>query len=326
MGRAVVIRLSSLGDVVLASAVVEALSRAKWEIAFLTRPQYAPLYRTDPRIAKLIEFHSLKQAVREIKSFDPSHVVDLQVNQRTFAITACAGRPVIRTPKRNFQRRLCVWFGIGDKTPRSVVDDHLAAVESGLGVVSSGILPGIYPSPAGLVRAEALLSKLPAPIAAIHPGAKHPLKRWGEHRFRALAKILAERGFSVLFIDDDTYEDDFFHTGKISLEVLVGLLDRVSLFVGNDSGPTHVAAALGTPTVAIFGPTHPCLGFVPRGEYATYVYSRVECSPCTLHGEGKCKFGSRKCFEEITPEMVAGVGTELYEKFIAKKNSAGDKV
>ncbi len=123
MKRALVIRLSSLGDVVLASTVVEALARHGWEIALLTKPQYAPIYRADPRIANLIEFRSVAQVRRDIKALSPTHIIDLQVNQRTFAITFGLGIPVIRTRKRTLERRLCVWFGLGDKTPRAVVDD-----------------------------------------------------------------------------------------------------------------------------------------------------------------------------------------------------------
>ncbi len=156
-------------------------------------------------------------------------------------------------------------------------------------------------------------------MAAIHPYAKHPLKEWGKQRFETLAEILVQNGFSALFIDEGTAADGIFFTGRVSLETLVGILAKVSLFFGNDSGPTHIAAALGTPTVAIFGPTHPCLGFVPRGKYATYLHSGIKCSPCTLHGEGKCRFGSPKCFEQIAPESVAEAGLKIYTQFTAQR-------
>ena len=314
MPKAVVIRLSSLGDVVLASAAVRALADAGWRIGFITKPEYAPMYSGDPRIEQLIEFTSLGETRRQIKKFRPDAVVDLHNNQRSWLMTLGLGVRTVRVRKRTLARRLCVWFGIGDKSPRSVVDDHLAALKK-IGVDAPNTLPQIFPTETGLCEAEKFLERLRPPIAVIHPGARYPLKQWGDQRFARLGHILKERGFEVLFIGESAGNDDFVHTGRISLEALVGIISQAALFFGNDSGPAHIAAALGVPTITIFGPTHPCLGFVPRGKFAAHLHSGIECSPCTLHGEGRCKYSSPRCFEQITPELVAERGLELYRKF-----------
>ena len=66
----------------------------------------------------------------------------------------------------------------------------------------------------------------------------------------------------------------------------------------------HIAVALKVPVVAIFGPTHPKLGFSPLGERDIILCADVECSPCSLHGKRKCYQKSKICMEKITPEMV----------------------
>ncbi|RKZ33876.1 hypothetical protein DRQ33_03315, partial [bacterium] len=128
MSRALIIRFSSLGDVVLASAVVEALNRNGWKIAFITKPQYAPIFREDDRISMLFEFYSSKNARRQIQQYSPDWIVDLQVDFRSIFLSATSDANVVRTNKRNIQRRLLRWFKWGERKEQSVVDNHLQSL------------------------------------------------------------------------------------------------------------------------------------------------------------------------------------------------------
>jgi heptosyltransferase-2 len=76
----------------------------------------------------------------------------------------------------------------------------------------------------------------------------------------------------------------------------------------------HIASALGVPMVAIFGPTHPKLGFAPTGSEKIILTADVKCSPCSLHGEKRCHEKSRFCMDLIEPEMVADAVERLLEK------------
>ena len=88
-------------------------------------------------------------------------------------------------------------------------------------------------------------------------------------------------------------------TGKTSIAELPALLSRCQLFIGNDSGAMHVAAAVGLPVVAVFGPTDP-LGTAPVTPRSTIVQQKPYCSPCFLR---RCPTDHR-CMKSITPEMV----------------------
>ena len=87
---------------------------------------------------------------------------------------------------------------------------------------------------------------------------------------------------------------------------LAGLLARARVVVTNDSGPMHLAAAVGTPVVAIFGPTDPGRT-APAGAPSRVLDRYVFCSPCFLE---ECPFG-HECMKEITPEEVLAALTEL---------------
>ena len=313
--KAVVIRFSSLGDVVLATAPVEALHRAGWEIGFVTKPQYAPLFLDDNRISQIFEFNGILSTAQKIRSFKPDWVIDLQRTGRSMILSGLLGAKVIRTTKWSLERRLLVGLGKGDRTPKSVVDAHLAALAR-LGISHIGALPKVFPTSKGLSFAHDFIGHIKKPIAAIHPGAKHSLKNWGNERFLRLSEILAEQGFSVIIISDElplAYPLPVQFTGQLSLEELVGILAHSDLFIGNDSGPVHIASALEVPSLSIFGPTHPSLGFAPRGKYAAYITEDVACSPCTLHGDGACKFDKQKCFDSLTSELVAKKAIEIFK-------------
>ena len=84
--------------------------------------------------------------------------------------------------------------------------------------------------------------------------------------------------------------------------------------VSNDSGLMHISSALGVPTVAIFGPTHPKLGFAPAGPNNMVLTTNQPCSPCSLHGQSQCFQPSQYCLDKITVEMVWEAATKLLRR------------
>jgi len=95
-------------------------------------------------------------------------------------------------------------------------------------------------------------------------------------------------------------------TGKTSLETLIGVLAESSLMITNDSGPMHIAAALGVPTVAVFGSTDESVT-APCGPRTRIVKHAVECSPCLLR---ECPIDHR-CMNGVTVEDVCRAAREL---------------
>lgn len=93
-------------------------------------------------------------------------------------------------------------------------------------------------------------------------------------------------------------------TGATDLAILPAAVQRCALVVSNDSGPMHMATAVGTPVIGVFGATHPHLGFAPVGPADAAVTLDLPCSPCSLHGNRACRFRTHACMEELDPRRV----------------------
>jgi lipopolysaccharide heptosyltransferase II len=105
-----------------------------------------------------------------------------------------------------------------------------------------------------------------------------------------------------------THEQPVNMAGKTSLTQLAALLERANLVITGDSGPMHIAAAVGTPLIAIHGPTDPAKSG-PVSPHATVLRSDIWCSPCyTARGEpANCRFFTTQCMKNITPEQVLAI-------------------
>jgi heptosyltransferase-2 len=96
--------------------------------------------------------------------------------------------------------------------------------------------------------------------------------------------------------------------GGLSLRESAALIQRASVLVTNDSAPLHLATAVGTPIVALFGPTVPEVGFGPRraGD-ATLGHTGLSCRPCSRHGPPRCPLGHHRCMRDLSVDAVLEV-------------------
>ncbi len=140
----------------------------------------------------------------------------------------------------------------------------------------------------------------------ILPGASKQAKRWGEKKFRKLGESLVKDNFSVLYVGAK-FEEELLKraSGKMeysipSLGELPAILSRARLVVGNDTGPIHIAAAVGTKVLPIFGPTDPKLT-APWGQKNSYIYKNPPCGPC--HRK-TCPEKKHICMNQIKVEEV----------------------
>lgn len=153
-----------------------------------------------------------------------------------------------------------------------------------------------------------------APLVALSPAAAFgPAKEWGAERYVALIDRLAARGWEAILVG--TAADRarcgaiaaacgrpaIVAAGETSVGDLAALLSLCQGFVGNDSGAMHLAAALGVPTLGLFGSTAP-ERTGPVGRNARALYEPIACSPCLAR---VCRFGHQDCFRALTPERVS---------------------
>jgi heptosyltransferase-2 len=342
MKRILIIRLSSLGDVILTTPVVSAL-KAKFphsELFFLTKARYADLLRNDPRISSLVEFDPVGRhrglsgfmsLISELRSHDFDLLIDLHANLRSFVLRHLVkSRVKLKYRKRWLRRWLMVHLKFLKTKPVCTVDSYLEPLKR-LGVEASERNPLVFLSQEDLGYVDHFLLERGVKkndiVVGMHPGAKWATKRWDEEKFARACRSLAEKpGHKIMLLGDESeaklsgeVEKDIpgqslvkavgFPLGKV-----MSLIKRCDCLITNDSGPMHIASALQVPVVAIFGPTHPKLGFAPVGSPNVVLCADVKCSPCSLHGEKMCGEKSRFCMDLIEPEMVIEAVERLFEE------------
>lgn len=336
------IRLSSLGDLVLVSAAIAALRDRfpQARISLLTKSDFAQLFSADPNLDRVIPFEDrgrhrgvsgFLRLMRQVRREKFDILVDLHSNVRSSLIYLLSrARSRGRYNKRVLGRRARILFGKRSST-RHVVDLYLDALAP-WGAASPGTGPKIYVDSGERRVAEELLrnrGRSKELLIGIAPGARWPTKRWPGENFSALGDLLTERlSADILILGDEADRQTSIEVaramrntsiqtcGETSLRQLASLLQSCDLLVSNDSGPMHLATAVGTPVVAIFGPTVEEFGFAPWGEGNAVLSKPLPCRPCSLHGSERCPRGHFDCMRLIGPE-------EVFEAVVRTRASAG---
>jgi len=194
--------------------------------------------------------------------------------------------------------------------------DHLLGALKPLGVPMDHPHPKIRVTPSDRATAAGWLGEYgSSSLLAVHPGSGSPAKNWAPDRYGALIRQLAGMPATRVVLlsgpaDEKTIDEtrrqidglDVLLLDALPLRVLAAVLERCAVYVGNDSGVTHLAAAVGVPTVAIFGPTDPRV-WAPRGERVLILrYKHPSCSPCTVPRARACP--DRRCLDAIEVEGV----------------------
>jgi ADP-heptose:LPS heptosyltransferase len=318
------VRLSSLGDLVLALPALAAI-KAKYpgsRLAVLTKASYAPLLSAVPVVDQVLLADSghglgaLARTARRVRAEHFAGAFDLHAQLRSRAILVLAGVPVWgRVDTRPWARRALVLEG---HARRILGRDAPPGAARGAGIPLSALAMARAVDPAiGVQDLELVELELPPaapwPAApgklriALCPGARHATKAWPG--FAVLASLLLARGESVRVIlgpgdrwDSSAAPGATVVTGEL-LQVAAALR-AADLAIGNDSGLTHLAVAAGTPALVLFGPTVPALGFLPVGSHCVVERPELGCRPCAVHGGERCPRGDHACLAEITAASV----------------------
>lgn len=252
-GRVAVIRLRSLGDCVLTTPALQILKEARPDlhIAVVVEPRFAAVFEGNPNLDAV-----LLPSPSQLSGWRPDLTINFHGGTRSLFLTL-ASRARYRAGFGHYRAR---WaynvilpraqevLGVDRKVHTA---EHLASAMFYLGTARRDI------PPAGLFAPE---WSHPKPYAIIHPFASAPGKAWPADRFAGIARHLQEQGELTPVIlcgpvDDPAPFAEFEILRDASLSVVKSAIRSASLFIGNDSGPAHMAAASGVPVVVLFGPS-----------------------------------------------------------------------
>jgi histidinol-phosphate phosphatase family protein len=319
MDTIVVIRLGRLGDVTLTSPTIKNLRflYPGSRILFVTREQYTSLAYNIPGVTDVLIFpdkgsyFDLVKLSSEIDEYEPNLVVDLHKNFRSFHLAKMSKAPYkVVYKKRRKQRQAAV----NEKkfvSPVPHTTDLYNRVIDQLKGQKLARRPDLLLSDKIMTNPNAKRAGV-----AMVPGASSPVKAWPIENFAELAEriIYDFKRNIILFVgpDDGEMQNYFNHLPEESITVHVDYplgeigeaLSKCQLTITNDSGLMHVSSAVGTPTAAIFGPTHEQLGFYPLGLHDLVLAGAETCRPCSLHGDELCHREEQYCFTQLTVASI----------------------
>ena len=315
--RTLVIQTAFLGDVVLTTPLLSALATRDGPVDVVTTPAAAVLLEGHPAVARVIRYdkkgadaglRGLRRLGRALRRTGYARAVLPHRSWRSAALALLAGvrertgfadSPAAITYTTRVPRpaggheveRLLALAGTADPAPPVALglgpEDH---AEADRWLAGRGLGPG---------------------FVALAPGSIWGTKRWPY--YPELAAALAGPVVVVGGADDAGLAAEVaarapgrVHSaaGALGLRASAALIARASVLVTNDSAPLHLATAVGTPVVALFGPTVPAQGFGPRGRADAALGRALACRPCSAHGPQVCPLGHHRCMRELPVEEV----------------------
>ena len=321
-----VIQTAFLGDVVLTTPLLSALAARHGPVDVVTTPVAAPLLETHPAVRKVIPYDKrgtdrgwggVRNLAERLKRDRYARAYLPHRSLRTAALAFLA-----RIPARiGFRGGWSFLYTEARPKPRMghETDRLLALADDASGVYP----PHLRPTPEDEEAAARLIE---GAFVALAPGSIWGSKRWPY--YGELARQLADY-VPVVVVggpDDVGLGEEIRRAaeggegrrrvvnacGKLTLRQSAALIGRARALVTNDSAPLHLATAMGTPVVALFGPTVTEFGFGPvRPGDAALGIDGLQCRPCSSHGPPRCPLGHHRCMRELTVPAVLAAIEEL---------------
>lgn len=308
----VVFQTAFLGDVVLTTPLLSALAEQFGPVDVVTTPGAAALLEGHPAVHAVLphDKHRSERGIggvlrlaRRLRAEGYQRAYLPHRSWRSGMAALLAGIP----ERIGFDNAPARW----SYTRRVHRDPTLHEVPRLLALADA---PDSYPLSLGVTAADDAtaaawldLAGVPRRFVALAPGSIWGTKRWD--KFAELAAALDEFIVTVGGPEDRALGESVAAVarrggvnaaGQLPLRVSAALLGRATALVSNDSAPMHMAQAMGTPVVALFGPTVPSFGFAPRGVRDSVVeVAGLNCRPCSSHGPKVCPLGHHHCMTQL---------------------------
>lgn len=317
MKKILIIRFSSIGDIVLTTPVIRCvkIQFPDAEIHYLTKKTFKDILSNSPYLSKV---HTIDSSIREVisvlkdENFD--FIVDLHGNIRSLQVKRMLGKPSSTFQKLNFKKWLLVSFKVDKMPALHVVDRYMQAVLS-LGVKNDN--KGVdYFIPE---KDEVNISSLPAShhngYVGFVIGAKHFTKKIPLQKIIAICEKInqpivliggSEDGLVAVDIKKSVGASVYNSCGKYSLNQSASLVKQATKIISHDTGMMHIAAAFKKDIISVWGSTVPSFGFTPYypGENSKIVeVKNLACRPCSKIGYSKCPKGHFKCMNDIDEKL-----------------------
>lgn len=327
--KVLIIRFSSIGDIVLTTPVVRNLKvqLGETEIHYCTKKQFEPILRANPYIDKIYTLESsLNALISQLKTEKYDLIIDLHHNLRTFIIKILLGKQAYSFDKLNFEKWLMVNLKINRLPNRHIVDRYMDTVKP-LGIKVDNLGLDYFIPENDEVEQEWIPETHRKEFVIFAIGGNHNTKKLPFEKMIELCDRInkpviliggnedAETGESIKrFFDENTdypgYEPGlrkmgkktiiFNGCGKFSVNQSASLIKKASYVFTHDTGMMHIAAAFKKQVYSIWGNTIPLFGMYPyKTKFVVFENNHLNCRPCSKIGYDKCPKGHFKCMKDM---------------------------
>jgi ADP-heptose:LPS heptosyltransferase len=316
-----IIRLSSIGDVVLTTPIIRAVKQAnkETELHFLIKKEFKPVIESNPYIDKIhIYSGDMSALIGELKMEDFSYIIDLQNNIRSRSVIATLQKPHSTFPKLNVKKWLAVWLKLNLLPDCHIVERYFEAAKA-LHVPNDGQGLDFFITPKEDYEEDDLPAVFEDGFVAISLGSMHGTKRIPTYKVVEIARMLY---LPVMLLGGKDVESEseeivsalgeraYNGCGKFSLHQTASLIRQSRCLLTGDTGLMHIAAALQTPIASLWGNTIPEFGMYPympqhRERFRIFEVPRLSCRPCSKLGYKKCPRNHFHCMNRIPTIEVA---------------------
>lgn len=315
MAKFLIIRFSSIGDIVLTTPVIRCLKKQvpDAEVHFLTKDSFRSVIEHNPYIDKLhVLAHSWELMIEELKTEKYDYVIDLHHNTKTLRVKRALKKKAFSFYKLNIEKYFYTAFRINMLPKVHIVDRYMKTVES-FGVKNDGAGLDYFISAKEEIKKADIPASHSAGFIACVIGAAYGTKRWPVHKWKEFCEktdhpiiLLGDqtdiaRGNEIAAADPVKVYNA---CGKFKLNESADLLRKSKLVITHDTGLMHIAAAFKKPIISLWGNTVPVFGMYPYyGD--THISdvvlqtNKLWCRPCSKIGYLKCPLGHFKCMEKI---------------------------
>lgn len=321
MKKILLIRFSSIGDIVLTTPVIRCLRQQlpDVELHVLTKSSYQAIYSANPNINKVFELSgNMKELLRRLREEHYDYIVDLHKNWRSWRVRLALRRPSASFPKLDFQKFLYTKLKIGKLPQVHIVDRYFKAVEK-LGVHNDGEGLDFFFNEGDEMHYEDLPETFHDGFVAVVIGGQHATKILPEEKVVEVCEALDCPVILVGGPEDAPRGDRIVQKvgknvgnscGRLTVGQSAFLLKLAEAVLTNDTGMMHIAAALRKPIVSVWGNTVPEFGmypYLPKGmEPAVIVENKeLRCRPCDKLGYARCPKGHFNCMNLLDSKKIA---------------------
>lgn len=311
--KILIIRFSSIGDIVLTSPVIRCLHEQlpNTQIHYLTKPAFAELLNCDKRIHTVWQWSkNPADLIGELKAQGFDFIVDLHHNLRSLRVKRALGKPSASFQKLNVQKFLMVHFKINLLPKVHIVERYLETIKK-LKVENDGKGLEFFLSDKDSMIPHDFEQLIKKPFIVIAIGAQHATKRMP---FEKIQQLISNLSFPILLVggkDDQrtgeilqkAFPDRVTNTaGLLSIGQSAYIVKRSSLLITHDTGMMHIGAAFQKPIISIWGNTIPAFGMTPYMPGLDYLHHEMEvnnlsCRPCSKIGHQTCPKKHFNCMQ-----------------------------